>query len=335
MIIGVGYHYVRPAFKYAYAGIAGLTTAEFRSQLEILGRQGEFISQGDLRRAFYEQRELPKRAWLITFDDGLKEQFEHALPILDELDIPAIFFVSTMPLSEKRPLSVHLTHLLRANVAPRELRAAIQDAAFEFGITIEEVDSSLAARQYRYDTLETAQLKYLLNFSLSAADTDRVVNRCFDRLLGGDRAETAASLYMEREHLRELAARDMLGSHTHSHRPLGILTESEINREIVRSCRYLESWTGRQVDSLSYPYGSRHACSLAAGQIAGEAGIRLGFTMERTGIDTKALPLFLPRCAPNDLPGGSTACWTAERIFKEISSSSWYRDESVATYNAE
>lgn len=327
MLIGIGYHYVRLNFELPHPGIFGLTTAEFKAQLELLGRHGEFVGLGLLRRALAGEVSLPDRAWLVSFDDGLREQFEHALPVLDELRIPAVFFANTLPLAEKRPLLVHMIHLLRANVAPSTLKNVIGGVATELGISLQEVDSARAVHQYGYDTREVAELKYLFNFALPMADRDLVVEQCFDRLLGWDRAEVSAALYMDREQLRNLAARDLLGSHSHSHRPLGTLEEGDLRREISLSLDYLETWTGVRVDSLGYPYGSQSACTPAVGRVAGELGIRLGFTMERAGIDDRSMPLFLPRCAPNDLPGGSAARWTAERIFENIPSSAWYAGE--------
>ena len=328
MLIGIGYHYVRPSFELPYPGIFGLTPVEFKAQLELLGRYGEFVGQGDLRRALTGEASLPERAWLVSFDDGLREQYEHALPVLDDLGIPAVFFVNTLPLAEQRPVLVHMTHLLRANVAPPILKNTIGKVATELGIPLQEVDSARAVQQYVYDTMEVAELKYLLNFSLPVTDRDRVVEHCFDRLLGWDRAEVCAALYMDHAQIRELAVRDMLGSHSHSHRPLGTLAEADIRREISLSLDYLENWTGVRVDSLGYPYGSRSACTQAVGRVAREVGIRLGFTMERAGIDDRSMPLFLPRCAPNDLPGASAARWTAEQIFEDIPSSAWCSEET-------
>src|SRR5262245_3688172 len=36
---------------------------------------------------------LPKPPVLLTFDDGFKSVLEHALPILEEFRVPALFFV--------------------------------------------------------------------------------------------------------------------------------------------------------------------------------------------------------------------------------------------------
>ena len=116
MVVGIGFHYVRPSFDQPYPGIFGVTVEEFRAQLELLGRYGEYIGLSDIRSWLLDGKSLPERAWLVTFDDGLREQYEYALPVLDDLRIPAVFFASTSPLHERKPLMVHVVHLLRSQV---------------------------------------------------------------------------------------------------------------------------------------------------------------------------------------------------------------------------
>ena len=325
MIISIAYHYIRPCFKQPYPGVFGLTPEEFAGQLKILSQYGEFISQERLQNALYNNEELPEKGWLISFDDGLREQYEYALPILDEMAIPAMFFVNTSPLADKKILYVHMTHLLRSNVAPAELVAHIYSIADKNDITITEVDSLKAVKQYCYDNTEVAELKYLLNFSLSQKDRDFIIEKCFASLLSWDNEEVSNSLYMSKAQMKELASRGYLGAHTHSHRPLATLNKETVQEEITKCVSYIESWTGKTVDTLGYPYGSKIACSVEVAQIASDLGVNMAFTMERAGIDDKTNPLLIPRCAPNDLPGGNKPIWKVEDLFQEVPSSSWYQ----------
>jgi len=207
MIVGVSYHYIRPSYDQPYPGIFGITPDEFRGQLERLGRLGEFVSLAQIRNALLNGAALPERGWLITFDDGLREQYDHAIPVVESLGVPAVFFANTQPIAEQRPVLVHMTHLLRTQVAPADLTAAIESACIEWGITMPHVDATAAGGQYIYDTPEVAQLKFLLNFALSEEARQRVVDYCFDRLLAWDRSDVCADLYMNRSHLHDLAQR--------------------------------------------------------------------------------------------------------------------------------
>lgn len=324
MIVGVSYHYIRPSYDQPYPGIFGVTPDELRQQLERLGGLGDFVSLDQIRNALQNDAALPERGWLITFDDGLREQYDHAIPILESLGVPAVFFANTRPIAEQQPVLVHMTHLLRTQVAPSDLMAAVQSSCIELAIPIPIADSTAASRQYVYDDPEVAQIKFLLNFALPESARQQVVDYCFDNLLAWSRPEVCADLYMNRTHLHDLAQRGWLGSHTHSHRSMGSLTVQEAERDIQLSISLLEDWTGVRVDSIAYPYGSLAACPAWLGKVGARVGLRMGFTMERGGISKFTHPLLLPRCAPNDLPGGNAQRWTDKQVFDSMPSSVWY-----------
>lgn len=326
MLIAANFHYIRPRFEYPYDGIHGVTTDQFRAQLELLAGQGPFVSAADVRAAVQGDRPLPERCWLVTLDDGLKEQHEHAWPILRRLGIPAIFYVTTDPIANRRVTSVHKIHLLRATVAPQKVLEALVQHARRLGIGLEPVDAATAARQYPYDRPEAARLKYLLNFALAFADRDRLVEACVDELLGWNEGEVSARLYMSESEVRDLAAAGCVGTHAHEHLPLGLLPEAEVTRQIRTSVELIERWSGHRPYTLSYPYGSLEACSAPAAEAARKQGMEFAITMERAGNGRLDRPLFLARCACNDLPGGSSPRWELERIFQDVPSSAWHRE---------
>ena len=99
MLVAVNFHYIRPAFDFPYPGIHGISPEQFASQLKLCGAIGRFVSGAELRAAVEGQRALADPALIVTFDDGLREQFDHAWPILRELEIPAIFFINTLPIA--------------------------------------------------------------------------------------------------------------------------------------------------------------------------------------------------------------------------------------------
>lgn len=71
-------------------------TAAFRAQMSYLARQRyHVISLEELVDALEGRRTVPANAVVITFDDGWKDQFEDALPILEQYGFTATFFVYT------------------------------------------------------------------------------------------------------------------------------------------------------------------------------------------------------------------------------------------------
>src|SRR5262245_41123924 len=69
-----------------------LDTGTFESYCRFFKRSFDVVPLGDLV-ATIEAGRSPKRALAITFDDGYRDNFINAAPILDSLGLPATFFV--------------------------------------------------------------------------------------------------------------------------------------------------------------------------------------------------------------------------------------------------
>ena len=66
-------------------------------------------------RLLMNDQKLPNNAALITFDDGFFGAFEHALPVLDELEMPSVIFMNMQPQIERTPLLSALVVYLMEN----------------------------------------------------------------------------------------------------------------------------------------------------------------------------------------------------------------------------
>ncbi len=330
MLIVVNYHYVRPAFDAPYPSIHGITPQQLEAQLRLLGTLGEFVTGAQLRDAVQNGGEnaLPSCAILVTFDDGLREQIDHALPVLERLGVPAMFFVNTDPIARGRVSAAHKIHLLRAHTPPGQLWELLGRTARARGVAITfEGAGDVAAAQYRYDTLADARVKYALNFRLPYEVRDAVIGSCFRAIFGDDEEAMSGRLYMSSAQLRELGARACVGTHGHEHVPLGRLSRAAVTQSVEVSLDLLTAWIGHRPYALSYPYGSSEACGGAAGAGAGDAGIELAFTTERAGNADLANPLYLARFDCNDVPGGRHARIPPAELFACVPSASRHRSE--------
>jgi peptidoglycan/xylan/chitin deacetylase (PgdA/CDA1 family) len=326
MLIAVNFHYIRPSFPPGGHGIRGLTPGEFQQQLEMLGTLGEFVGAADIEAAIAGVRALPARAIAITLDDGLREQYEHAWPILQRMRIPATFYVNTAPLVRRTVLTVHKIHLLRDALAPPEFLSLLGRHAAPAGIDLRRpVDAARAHRQYEYDSPEVAQLKFLLNLTLSASERAHLIDRCFAEQFAGEEEAISARLYMDRAQVREIGRQAGLGLHGHEHLPIGVLSKRAAERELLACRRHLEELLGYRPFTLSYPYGERAACSARAGRIAARLGVRFAFTMERAANHDLEAPLHLARFDSNDVPGGKRPYWPAGVLFDRAPAASWCR----------
>jgi peptidoglycan/xylan/chitin deacetylase (PgdA/CDA1 family) len=269
---------------------------------------------------------LPARALLVTFDDGLREQVEYALPVLDALGIPALFFVNTGPIAKHVISPVHQIHLLRACMPPAEFCALLHAEARRQGLEVSwGVEPAEAAASYPWDPPETAQLKFFLNHTLASDVRNALIAPCFRQVVGDDEGAISRALYMDIEQLHALGARGYLGTHGDRHLVLGRLSRGVARHDIQISLDRLGSWTGVRPFALSYPCGSSESSTLDAGTLAADLGIELAFTSERAANFDLNQSMYLARFNCNDLPGGARPLFAVESLFEDAPPARWHR----------
>ena len=204
---------------------------------------------------------LPRRALLITFDDGYRSVVDVALPMLERLGLPSVFFVSDAFLDPRSlPLDNVLCRLAATEGVPA-LAAAV--GAREDAAGLAEVFARVAALPYgRRMTL---------------------VGRLADRFEIDPAALRASSgLFLERGELRGLARRGCeVGNHTASHLSCrAIVDDAAAHEQLVAHREMLERWTGAPVRSFSYPYGSRPDATPLVERALRASGHELSFLVE-------------------------------------------------------
>ena len=319
MLICVNYHYIRNSFDTKYPSIFGLKPNKFESQLVRLSKLGQFISSDELVLKIQQNKPLNNLNFLITFDDGLKEQYDLALPILDRLGIPAVFFANSLNSEKKFVSRVHKIHLVRSIVDPRFLIESSLSIASDFSDDI-SIISKKAVSHYKYDNRENATLKYILNFILSDADLEFLIDKTFKEYFNEKKINH--SLYMDDSQLINLANRGMLGSHGKSHIPIGLQKKLTRIDEISDSQRYFHNLTGHKLTAFSFPYGS-YDSSLGCKNILSESGFKFSLTMERSINHNLKQPLGLSRFDNNDMPGGKSYKYKSDTELLKYSKRNW------------
>jgi peptidoglycan/xylan/chitin deacetylase (PgdA/CDA1 family) len=155
---------------------------------------------------------------------------------------------------------------------------------------------------YIYDDKESASLKYLLNFKMNFTIQEELINTIFEHYFNEN--DVLGELYMSENEIIDLSKKGFLGSHTHNHFPVGLLSEDEMKFELENSKHFFENLTNSKIEMVAYPYGTPEACTNEVAKMAKDVGYKLGFTTTR-GINTSENNLLLlDRFDCNDLPGG-------------------------------
>ena len=237
----------------------GVTTAPdvFAAHMRRMAREYEFVSLDDVLSG-----SLPRRALLITFDDGYRSVAEVALPVLRQLGVPSVFFVTGACLeSDSLPLDNLLSHLCA--------RVGID----RVGAVLDPQTGGTRAFSQLLDSV--AAMPYSRRLRLG----DELAEQ-FE--LDQTRLRSESRAFLDPYDLAGLAAYGCeVANHTRGHVFCrSIVDERAARDELVAHARRLESLTGRPVRAFSYPYGHRDDATPMAARVLRESGHEASFLAE-------------------------------------------------------
>lgn len=194
----------------------------------------------------------PAKAVLVSFDDGYRSVYEHALPVLRELSIPSAMYlisdaVDNATLSWVNEV-VWAANTYREIAAPIIATSSGVDAAADVGIHVAALTNT-----YNRSTIESLVVSLRKACSYSP-----------------DAIARQERLYVSRAEIKEMQDGGMvMGNHTVLHPNLTQLSSREQRDEIEGAHRSLLN-RGLECDSLAYPFG-------AVGEAARDSAKRLGY----------------------------------------------------------
>ena len=271
VLVVATYHRIgRPSESLTYDSVYSATPETFRAEVRQLRDRFRLIALDELleRAAQGRSLALDEPTALITFDDGYRDNFDAAFPILKELGVPATFFIPTGFF--ERPRLPWWDHAAFAIKQTRQTRLALDWPGPE--PTVIDIDPK--ARQ---SAIAAVIGLYLAD---RIVDEDRFRRHLEERAeVEVDEAALGRALFMTWDDVRALAASGMgIGSHSHGHRKLATLPEEEQRRDLAESKRILEGAIGRPVEALAYPFGWASTYSATTKRLAREVGFRLAFS---------------------------------------------------------
>ena len=243
--------------------LVSASAEQFREQMSIVRRRYSPLTFRELQHYVDAGRTPPRNAIVVTFDDGYDDNYRVAFPILKELDVPAVFFVSTGYIESGLPYAYDwLVHMI---CATREPRVTIDALGIDAAIpdTVAERRALAAGILDRMKTLS----------ALDQSETIRALSGRFNM----PRMPHADCRPMTWSELREMHAGGMeIGSHGVSHHMLSKLPRDEMAREIEESQAALTRELGVPAVSLSYPVGGPDAFDRNVIDAARAASFRFG-----------------------------------------------------------
>ena len=235
------------------------TPEGFARQMKHLARFYRVVSMPEVLEAVEKGRPLPKRAVLITFDDGYADVADIAWPILKQLRLAATMFVPTA--YPDRPERVFWwDKLYQAFAATLRVEMNVPPLGRLALLRADEKRRSLHALQNYLTTIAHGEAMELVDAL------------CADLGLRCVRGGSVLSW----DQLRQLAREGLtLGAHTRTHPIMTQITPERMRREVQGSLEDLQREIGACLPIFCYPNGNHNDAVLA---VLREQGIRLAFT---------------------------------------------------------
>lgn len=184
----------------------------------------------------------------ITFDDGYKDNFERAIPILEELEIPATIFVSSGNLNTD--YEMWWDELERNLLVPRNYLKEFKLLDEVYGCIL-DTDSVDRRRDLYYS------LHRIMKDGIGSERRENWLEqlRKWNRLDRAGREDHRMTTIDELQNINNSLI--TIGAHTINHPTLARLNYDKQFEEISVSKRVLEKVLGYKVNTFSYPFGGR------------------------------------------------------------------------------
>ncbi|MFZ1153953.1 MAG: polysaccharide deacetylase family protein [Solirubrobacteraceae bacterium] len=254
---------------------------ELDGQLHTLARHAEVIEPDQLSKTMNGK---PGRRVLITFDDGYRDNYEIAFPLLREHGLRATFFLTTGFLDEPRAAWWDEIAWMACNAEdkPSGGQAMADDEVMPAGeampyggellpaglsLTGGDRSASIAALVARYKTLGDGEGEHFLE----ALAQKSGCGRC--------RTSDARALWMTWAMAREMQSAGMsIGGHTVTHPVLARLSPERQRDEIAACARRLHEELKVTMRWFAYPVGGHDTFTAVTQAILRDCGVELAFS---------------------------------------------------------
>jgi peptidoglycan/xylan/chitin deacetylase (PgdA/CDA1 family) len=296
--------------------LLAVTPEHFAEHLEILRGYGRPMPLQGLIAALRNGR-LPRRAVVVTFDDGYADNLSCAKPLLERYGTPATAFVTAGYIGSTREFWWDELErlILEPGRLPEVLRMGIRGSVYQWALGEASDYSEESYRQHRRWNVEQKndpcprQHLYRSLCSLLRALSDGERRSALDELLawaGAECVSRPAHRTLSADEVVRLADGNLveIGAHAVTHPVLSGLPAELQRTEIGQSKARLEEILGGEVSGFAYPFGTRSDYTQETVEMVREAGFMSACSnfpgVVRNGVNPYELPRYLVRNWPGE-----------------------------------
>jgi len=294
----VNYHYVEDPNE-NNAGMHPCSAREFEKHVSFLKKHYRFASLQEVYESAKKKKD--EKVCSFTFDDGLKDQYEIAVPILKKYNAQATFFIITSVFEGYVP-STQKAHMLFSKLPIAELIdsfASFLKKEYPHS-TVQHVipkDKRLYPERRLYEDIPTANFKEVF-LKVPYKIKEHFLSDTLARLKVEERG-IFSSLFMGEDEVIQLQKDGFeVGSHTHRHHALTELDPEETKKDFLKSKTHFLRILGDTPAIFSYPHGY---IPDSYKDILKEEKFTHAVTIERRAVVADDSPFLIPRFDPIDI----------------------------------
>lgn len=274
----------------------------FHAQLEYLKNNFHVVPVADLADGIAAHK--LKKTIAITFDDGFKDNYANAAPLLDWHELPATFYVATRAMKADYLYWWDALQdvIFHTKVLPVRLDMVINDVQIQFTFRTDrslngKLINQLRAWNYNLPIPNERVALYMLLWHhirpLTYAQQEQALSAIRE---WADHSEFICS----QDHTMSVREMQMLsenplftiGAHSVHHAMLSQQNAIDQAYEVRESKHQLEKWLGKPITGFAYPYGNYSSLTQT---LLKEAGFRYAVSTEPKAVTTDDDPFALPR----------------------------------------
>ena len=261
----------------------------FEQQLQVLQKKYAVCSIPEIIENL-KKGKVKKNCFALTFDDGYRDNFENARPLLEKYNIPATFFIPTNNLLNGKAFWWDRLQdaILKTRQLPETLDINFLDRKFGFSLGEESILNEEIEKMHIHWVVpaDPPTRRSLLFHKLWAmlqplppAQIETHLTR-IETWAGKENVPlNTQSEIMNADQVRELASRNLftVGLHTENHVALSHHSAQIQQQEILKNQMDLNKMVNQTSQVIAYPYGEYNNVTI---QVAKELGMQAGFSVE-------------------------------------------------------
>lgn len=289
----------------------------FEQQLIFFKKHYSVISSDELVTEMATGR-IGNRSIVLTFDDGYRDNYETARPLLEKHAVPASFFITDSYLDGNQPfwwdeLEYIIVH---SKELPSVFSISMNNEDLHFNLADEAVlNEDMQEKHRKYNALKppTKRTRLYLTlwnaFSPMQKDEQQQFLQLIRQWAGLSAEETMVDGGMSRKQLQELSANGLftIGGHTSNHLALDHHSIDVQSKEISENKQFLEGLIGKEIHHFSYPSGKYNEATI---KLLEENDYQAAYAGRTGPIVKNTDPFLIPRLQINN--------WNFEKFRKVL-----------------